>query len=189
MNPTHAIRGAADRILAGLASTPSPGPPDAWTANSTGARMRLTADSVSFGRIVAVPFGTWVAALERWQLNGHDGQLRLGQSLVRGPVERDRDLGTCRVEVRLGRGPLRPPVRMRLDIDRLSAATTALQLIPCQRVRPTAAYFRAGHQLLDTLTSALLQPAAIQVQPARHEQGMWRHRQPALIPAPWAAGS
>jgi hypothetical protein len=184
MNPTHAIRGAADRILAGLASTPSPGPPDAWTANSTGARMRLTADSVSFGRIVAVPFGTWVAALERWQLNGHDGQLRLGQSLVRGPVERDRDLGTCRVEVRLGRGLLRPAVRMRLDIDRLSATTTALQLIPCQRVRPTAAYFRAGHHLLDSLTSALLQPAAGRVQPARRKQDIWGHRQPAPAPAP-----
>jgi hypothetical protein len=184
MNPTHAIRGAADRILAGLASTPSPGPPDAWAANSTGAGMRLTADSVSFGRIVAVPFGTWVAALERWQLTGHDGQLRLGQSLVRGPVERDRDLGTCRVEVRLGRGLLRPLVRMRLDIDRLSATTTALQLIPCQRVRPTAAYFRAGHHLLDSLTSALLQPAAVRVQPARRKQDIWRHRQPAPAPVP-----
>jgi hypothetical protein len=184
MNPTHTLRGAAGRILAGLASTPSPGPPEAWAANSTGAGTRLTADSVSFGRIVAVPFGAWVAALERWQLAGHDGQLRLGQSLVRGPVERDPQLGTCRVEVRLGHGPLRPPVRMRLDIDRLSAATTALQLIPCQRVRPTAAYFRAGHHLLDSLTSALLQPAAVGVQPARRKQDIWRHRQPAPAPAP-----
>ena len=184
MNPTHAIRGAADRILAGLASTPPPGGPGTWPGESTGAGLRLSAGSVSFGRIVAVPFGTWVAALERWQLTGHDGQLRLGQSLLHGPAERDRDLGTCRVEVRLGRGPLRPPVRMRLDIDRLSATTTALQLIPCQRVRPTAAYFRAGHHLLDTLTSALTQPAAVQVQPARQEQGIWRHRQPAPAPAP-----
>jgi hypothetical protein len=184
MNLTNAIRGAAGRISAGLASTPPPGLPDAWAGNGTGAGMRLTAGSVSFGRIVAVPFGAWVAALDRWQLTVPGGQLRLGPSLVRGPVERDRDLGTWRIEVCLGRGPLRPPVRMRLDIDRLSATSTALQLIPCQRVRPTAAYFRAGHHLLDTLTSALLQPAAVPVQPARHERDIWRHRQPAPLPAP-----
>ena len=184
MNPTHTLRGAAGRILTALVSIPSPAGPGTWAGESTGARTRLTAGSVSFGRIVAVPFGAWVAALERWQLTGHDRQLRLGQSLLRGPAGRDPQLGTCRVEVRLGRGPLRPPVRMRLDIDRLSAATTALQLIPCQRVRPTAAYFRAGHHLLDSLTSALLQPAAGRVQPARRKQDIWGHRQPAPAPAP-----
>jgi hypothetical protein len=37
-----------------------------------------------------------------------------------------------------------------------------VELIPCRRVRPTAAYFRAGHLLLDLLTGSLLQylPAA-----------------------------
>jgi hypothetical protein len=184
MNSTHAIRGAAGNVLARLASTPSAGSPDTWTGESTGADMDSMVSPVSFWRIVAIPFGAWEAALEHWQLTGRDGEMRLGQSLLRGPVERDRHLGTCRIEVHLGRGPLRPPVRMRLDIDRLSAATTALQLIPCQRVRPTAAYFRAGHHLLDSLTSALLQPAAVRVQPARRKQDIWRHRQPAPAPAP-----
>jgi hypothetical protein len=184
MNPTHAIRGAAGGILAGPASTPSLGPPNTWAGTSTGVGMRSMAGPVSFQRIVAVPFGAWVAALERWQLTGHDGELRLGQSLLRGPIERDRHLGTCRIEVQLGRGRLRPPVRMRLDFDRWSATSTALQLIPCQRVRPSAAYFRAGHHLLDSLTHALPQPAAVQVQPARQEQAIWRHRQPAPVPAP-----
>jgi len=183
MNPTHALRGAAGAILAALASKPQPGSPGTWAGTNAGAGTRLSAGSVSFGRIVAVPFGAWVAALDRWQLTGHYSQLRLGQSLV-GPAERDPQLDTCRVEVRLGRGPLRPPVRMRLDIDRLSATTTALQLIPRQRVRPTAAYVRAGHHLLDTLTSALSRPAAVQVQPARQAEDIWRHRQPAPIPAP-----
>ena len=73
---------------------------------------------------------------------------------------------------------------MRLDIDRWSATSTALQLIPCQRVRPSAAYFLAGHHLLNSLTEALAQPAAVQVQPARQEQGIGRHRRPAPIPAP-----
>jgi hypothetical protein len=44
---------------------------------------------------------------------------------------------------------------MRLEIDRLSSARTALELIPYKRARPTAGYFRAGHRLLDSLTHAL----------------------------------
>jgi hypothetical protein len=54
--------------------------------------------------------------------------------------------------VRLARGPLRPPVRMRLEIEPWSPTATALELIPCQQVRPSAAYFAAGHRLLDSLT-------------------------------------
>ena len=74
-------------------------------------------------------------------------------------AEHNRDTGTCRVEIRLARGRLRPLLRMRLDIDRWtwSPARTALELIPCQRVRPTAAFFRAGHLLLDSLTHSLPQ--------------------------------
>jgi hypothetical protein len=52
-------------------------------------------------------------------------------------------------------GPLRPPLRMRLDIDRWSPSSTALELIPRRRVQPTATYFRAGHRLLDSLTHSL----------------------------------
>ena len=57
---------------------------------------------------------------------------------------------------------LRPLLRIRLDIDRWSASSTVVELIPCGRARPTAAYFRAGHLLLDLLTRSLLQylPAA-----------------------------
>jgi hypothetical protein len=46
---------------------------------------------------------------------------------------------------------------MRLDIDRWSSSSTALELIPCGRVRPTAAYFGAGHLLLDLLIRSLPQ--------------------------------
>jgi hypothetical protein len=78
---------------------------------------------------------------------------------LRGPIEHDRDSGTYRIEVRLGRGPLRPRLHMRLNIDRWSwlPAKTALELIPCERVWPTAAYFRAGHLLLDSLTRSVPQ--------------------------------
>ena len=125
------------------------------------ASMVPVCGSLSFRRIVDVPFETCLAALDSGQRAGH-GELRVGESLVRGQAGHDRETGTRRIQVRLGRGPLRRPLRMRLDIDRWSASSTAVELIPCGRVRPTAAYFRAGHLLLDVLTRSLLQhlPAA-----------------------------
>ena len=124
---------------------------------SMNAGMCPVSGGLSFRRIVDIPFQTCVAAFESWQRTEHDGAAHLGQGLVRGPVE--HDLGTCRVEVRLARGSLRRPLRMRLDIDHWSSSPprTALELIPCRRVRPTAAYFRAGHLLLDALTGSLPQ--------------------------------
>ena len=62
---------------------------------------------LSFRRIADVPFGTYVAALESWQLTGPDGRRHTGQGLVCGPVEHDRDSGTCRVRVRLARSARR----------------------------------------------------------------------------------
>ena len=110
---------------------------------------------LSFLRIVDVPFRTCVAALETWPRTGHDGR-----PVVCGPVEHDRDSGTCRVQVRLARGPLRRALRMRLQADHWSSSPprTALELIPCGPVRPSAAYFRAGHLLLDQLTRSLAWP-------------------------------
>jgi hypothetical protein len=115
------------------------------------------ADRLSFRRITDIPFETCVAALENWPRTGKDTELRIGQSLLRGPIEHDRDSGTCRIGVRLARGPLRPLLPMRLNIDRWSwpPARTALELIPCDGVRPTAAYFRSGHLLLDSLTDSI----------------------------------
>jgi len=113
--------------------------------------------SLSFRRIVDVPFETCVVALNSWQRTGQGGELRSGAGQVLEPMEHDRESGTCRFEVRRARGPLRPPRRMRLDVDRWSESATALELIPCGRVRPTAAYFRAGHLLLDLLTRSLPQ--------------------------------
>jgi hypothetical protein len=112
----------------------------------------------SFRRIVDVPFETCVAALDSWQRTAQDGEVGFGDSMLCGPVERDPGSATCRMQVRLARGALRPLLRMRLDIDRWSSSSTAVELIPGGRVRPTAAYFRAGHLLLDSLTGYLLQP-------------------------------
>lgn len=111
--------------------------------------------SLLFWRIVDVPFETYVAALGSWLGTRHGGELRLGGSQLLGPMEHDRDVGTRRLQARLARGPLYPPLRMRLDIDRWSSSSTALELIPGRLVRPTADYFRAGGLLLDSLTRSL----------------------------------
>ena len=114
---------------------------------------------LSFARIINVPFESCVATLESWQRTGHGDELHIGQSLLRWPIQHDRDLGTYRIGVGLDRGPLRPPLRMRLDIARWSrlSSRTALELIPCQLIRPTPAYFRSGHLLLDSVTHLLRQ--------------------------------
>ena len=134
-----------------------------------------------FRRIVDVPFQTCLAAVERGQRTGLDGELRIGESRLRGPIEHDRDSGTRRIEIRLARGPLRPLLRMRLNIDRWSASCTALELIPCGRIRPTEAYFRAGHLLLDSLARSLSpQLPAAHVLPAAHARGT-ESQPPAVI--------
>jgi hypothetical protein len=126
------------------------------------------ADLLLFRRIADIPFDAWMAALESWPLSRHDGELRVGNSVLRGPIQRDHHLGTCRIEVRLARGPLRPPIRMRLDIEPWSPTSTALELIPCRRVRPSAAYFAAGHRLLDFLIGALPARVPAQQRPDQH---------------------
>ena len=113
--------------------------------------------ATTFRRIVDIPFETCAAVVENWLGTVPHSDLHIGQSLLRAPIEHGRDSGTCRIEVRLARGPLRPLLPMRLNIDRWSgpAARTALELIPGKRIRPAAAYFRAGHLLLDALTRRL----------------------------------
>jgi hypothetical protein len=120
-----------------------------------GADVTRAEGQLSFRRIVDVPLETSLAALDGGQGIDPGGHLRFGKSLLRGPVEHDRDTGTYRIQVRLARGPLHPPLRMRLDIDRWSATSTAVELIPCGFVRPTEAYFYAGHLFLDALTRSM----------------------------------
>jgi len=127
-----------------------------------GADIVPVREQLSFWRIVDVPFETWAAALDSWPHTGPGSQLRFGKSLLDGPVEHDRDTGTYRIQVRLARGPLRSLLRMRLEIDRWSTTSTAVELIPCGLVRPSTAYFTAGHLFLDSLTrfvSQLMLPA------------------------------
>jgi len=116
--------------------------------------------SLSVRWIVDVPFAMCAVALDRWNRAGDGDDLRSGNSQPLGPMEHDHDSGTRRIGVRMARGPLRPLLRLRLDIDRWSSSSTVLELIPCGRVQPTAAYVRAGHLLLDSLSRTLPLPVA-----------------------------
>ena len=112
---------------------------------------------LSFRRIVYIPFDACMAALEGLLREGNHGEIHVGQSRLRGPIKHNRRSGTCQVEARLARGPLRPALRMRLNIDCWSPppSRTALELIPRRRVRASASYFRAGHLLMDSLIHSL----------------------------------
>ena len=126
------------------------------------------ADLLSFRRIEGIPFDACMALLESWQLTGYDSELCLGGSLLRGPVEHDHFFGTWRIEVRLARGRLRPPVRMRLEIAPWHAGATVFELIPCQRVRPSAGYLAVGDRLLDSLTRT--RPTRVPVRQHPHQE-------------------
>jgi hypothetical protein len=138
------------------------------------------ADLLSFRRIARIPFDAYLAALDGWQLNGYDGELGLGGTLLHGPIEHDHYFGTWRIEVRLARGRLRPPVRMRLEIAPWYTGATVFELIPCQRVRPSAAYVAACDRLLDRLSRPL--PARVPAQ-QRPDQDYLRAAVSAGIPA------
>jgi hypothetical protein len=131
---------------------------------SAGTGMSSPPGWLSFRRIVDIPFDACVVALENWRLQGPGSERHVGQSQLCGPIEHDPGSGTCRVEVGLARGPLRPLLRMRLNVDCWSCSPpgSALELIPCGRVRATASYFRAGHLLLDSLTRSLQPRGQIQ---------------------------
>ena len=137
-------------------------------------------DLLSFRRIAGIPFDAYMSELDSWHLTGRDGELRLGNSLLRGPIEHDQYFDIWRIEVCLTRRRLLPPVRMRLEIAPWYADTTALELIPCKRVRPSAAYFAAGNRLLDSLAGAL--PVRVPV-PQRADQDCLRATVSAGSPA------
>jgi len=52
---------------------------------------RQLADLLSFRRIADIPFDAYMAGLENWELTETDGELCLGGSVVRGPIEHTGD--------------------------------------------------------------------------------------------------
>jgi hypothetical protein len=133
-------------------------PPMSSHADSSSAGMGIGSGPgwLSLRRIVDIPFETCVAALEAGRardttVNCKSARARCAarSSMIAARVH-------AGVEVRLARGPLHAQLRTRLNIDCWSRpSSTALELIPCGRVRATASYFRTGHLLLDLLTHSL----------------------------------
>lgn len=83
-------------------------PPPGDSAGDTRSADFCPAGQLSFWRIVNVPFGAWLAALERRQLTRPGSESRLGRSLLRGPAEHDHHFGTCQIQARPALGPLPP---------------------------------------------------------------------------------
>jgi hypothetical protein len=61
-------------------------PPPGCPAGNTRSADTWPADQPSSWRIVNVPYRTWMAALDRWQLTRANGELRRGPSLPRDPA-------------------------------------------------------------------------------------------------------
>ena len=107
-----------------------------WGEGGLSADMCSAVGWLSFRRLADIPFDACLDALESWQRTGQDSELHVRQSLLRGPIEADRDSGTCRIQVRLACRPLRRPLLMRPEIDRWSSSRTAVELTPYKRAGP-----------------------------------------------------
>ncbi len=121
-------------------------PRAARAADGMSTSMVPVLGSLSFWRIVDVPFETFVATLDSGLRTRHGGELRFGGSQLLGPMEHDRDLGTRRIQVRLARGPLRPPAHSGLFPGRPSPARLANPLF-------APAFGVVGHAVNRGLTS------------------------------------
>jgi hypothetical protein len=64
-------------------------------------------------------------------------------------------------------------MRLQADYWSFSPPRTALELIPCGPVRPGAAYFRAGHQLMDTLARSLARHAGQPATPQERDMTLY----------------
>ena len=116
--------------------------------------------SLSFWRVVDVPFEACVAGLDSWLRTGHGGELLFGGSQLLGPMEHDLGVGTRRIQVRLARGPLYPPLRMRGDRP-LVLIVYRMELIPSRLVGLQTIISGAGRLLLDSLTRAVPASGAV----------------------------
>jgi hypothetical protein len=111
-----------------------------------------------FRRLVDIPFEVCAAALERWSWHDErDGELLIGRSGLRGPIEHDRDSDTCTVEVRLARGT----AALAAAHEARCRALVVVVLEHRARTHPVRAppgdrrLLPPGHLLLDRLTHRL----------------------------------
>jgi hypothetical protein len=149
-----ADRKPADRQPARRGAAPGP-------AGSGYRAATAQCTEITFRRAVEVPFERSAAAMvEWWRESGHDGVLDIGCGRLAGPPGAEPAGGACRMEVRLRRGPLWPPVLADLELfPWLGTFGTQLTLCPRRTVHPGRHYFASGHQLLDAIVAVLERPA------------------------------
>lgn len=105
-----------------------------------------------------MPFAEVVSRLSAWRPNTSAGATAVGHGQLT-PVSEDGPAGVRRFHVLLGRGPLRSPLPMVLEVTRWSEALgTRLELLPRAHVHASHRYFQSGHALLDALTAAVATP-------------------------------
>lgn len=120
-------------------------------------------ESLTFTRLVDVSCAAYRHALAAWRdTPGSRGATRHASWV--GPVQVDA-LHAWRAAVRLPRTIGMRPIRMDLLILPWTARDdrTLLELVPRSRLRPGRAYFRAGHALMDELSSLRLPSGSIAI--------------------------
>jgi hypothetical protein len=117
----------------------------------------VRAYGLAFQRHVDVLYETCALRLTDWaQHAARFGTVEIGRSRLTVPALDGFRPGRGHIDVRLGRGLLRPPLPMDLHVVRWSSAFgSVLELHPARGVRPDARYYREGNALLDRLTAVI----------------------------------
>jgi len=112
---------------------------------------------LAFQRHVDVLYETCVLRLTEWaQSSARLGTVEVGRSRLTVPSRDAFRSGRGHIDLRLGRGLLRPSLPMDLDVLRWSSAFgSVLELHPSRGVRPDARYYREGNALLDRITAVI----------------------------------
>jgi hypothetical protein len=112
---------------------------------------------LAFQRHVDVLYETCVLRLTEWaQHSARLGTVKVGRSQLTVPARDAFRFGRGHIDVRLGRGPLRPSLPMDLDVLRWSSAFgSVLELNPARGVRPDTRYYREGNAVLDRIAAVI----------------------------------
>jgi hypothetical protein len=117
----------------------------------------VRAYGLAFQRHVDVLYETCVLRLTDWaQHSARLGTVEVGRSRLTVPALDAFRSGRGHIDVRLGRGLLRPSLPMDLHVVRWSSAFgSVFELHPARGVRPDTRYYREGNALLDHLTAVI----------------------------------
>jgi len=111
--------------------------------------------TVSFGRIVELPFSDCVERFRVWwRAEGRDGQLMVGSSRVDGPLTACAEGERAAFRLTPHRGW--PSTQMNLFLYPVRSYATWLELRPRRLRYPSPRYFRAGNAVVDSIRQSIL---------------------------------